>query len=151
MMMSLRRLLSNYVWTILLKSGLLNTIYRLSNPNLTTSNTGVLIIFQTCYIITIRFGLLFLSLEYILFRLYELPLIWQMCDILYYDILDIPLPELESTRSLKIAFQNAANHEVSFFHILCNLYFSDHVLRLCFIVRCRFTICGYQKVTLFLI
>ena len=114
MMMSLRRLLSNYVWTILLKSGLLNTIYRLSNPNLTTSNTGVLIIFQTCYIITIRFGLLLLSLEYILFRLYELPLLWQMCDILYYDILDIPLPELESTRSLKIAFQNATNHEVSF-------------------------------------
>lgn len=38
-----------------------------------------------------------------------------MCDILYYDILDIPLPELESMRSLKVAFQNAANHEVSFF------------------------------------
>ncbi|CAD6229664.1 unnamed protein product [Miscanthus lutarioriparius] len=37
----------------------------------------------------------------------------QMCDILYYDILDIPLPELESTRSLRIAFQNAANHEMS--------------------------------------
>ncbi|PWZ30545.1 Ubiquitin carboxyl-terminal hydrolase 13 [Zea mays] len=41
----------------------------------------------------------------------------QMCDILYYDILDIPLPELESMRSLKVAFQNAANHEMSF-HIM---------------------------------
>lgn len=42
-----------------------------------------------------------------------------MCDILYYDILDIPLPELESMRSLKVAFQNAANHEVSFFFLFC--------------------------------
>jgi len=57
--------------------------------------------------------------EYILFRLYELPLIWQMCNILYYDVLDIPLPELESTRSLKITFENATNHEVSFFFIFC--------------------------------
>ncbi|OEL23661.1 Ubiquitin carboxyl-terminal hydrolase 13 [Dichanthelium oligosanthes] len=38
----------------------------------------------------------------------------QMCDILYYETLDIPLPELENLKTLRVAFQNATNHEVSF-------------------------------------
>jgi hypothetical protein len=59
MMMLLRRLLINLVWMNLLKFGLLNTIHILTNPNLTTSNTEVLIIFRTCYSITLRFDLLF--------------------------------------------------------------------------------------------
>ncbi|KAG2601030.1 ubiquitin C-terminal hydrolase 12-like isoform X1 [Panicum virgatum] len=41
----------------------------------------------------------------------------QMCDILYYETLDIPLPELEGLKTLRVAFQNAANYEVSF-HIM---------------------------------
>ncbi|GJN17517.1 hypothetical protein PR202_gb04593 [Eleusine coracana subsp. coracana] len=38
----------------------------------------------------------------------------QMCDILYYEILDIPLPELENMKTLRVAFHNATNNEVSF-------------------------------------
>jgi ubiquitin carboxyl-terminal hydrolase 7 len=38
-----------------------------------------------------------------------------MSDILYYEILDIPLPELEGLKTLKVAFQNASNYEVSFY------------------------------------
>jgi len=41
----------------------------------------------------------------------------QMCDILYYETLDIPLPELEGLKTLRVAFQNATNYEVSF-HIM---------------------------------
>jgi ubiquitin carboxyl-terminal hydrolase 7 len=41
----------------------------------------------------------------------------QMCDILYYEILDIPLPELESLKTLRVTFHNATNNEVSFHFI----------------------------------
>nr|CAB3478443.1 unnamed protein product [Digitaria exilis] len=41
----------------------------------------------------------------------------QICDILYYETLDIPLPELEGLKTLRVAFQNATNYEVSF-HIV---------------------------------
>ncbi|XP_062207009.1 ubiquitin C-terminal hydrolase 13-like isoform X1 [Phragmites australis] len=41
----------------------------------------------------------------------------QMCDILYYEILDIPLPELEGLKTLRVAFHNATNNEVSFHSI----------------------------------
>uniref|UniRef100_A0A0A9DSK9 Uncharacterized protein n=1 Tax=Arundo donax TaxID=35708 RepID=A0A0A9DSK9_ARUDO len=54
MMMLLRMLLIDLVWTILLKFGLHNTTRFLTNPNLTTSNTEVLITSPTCYIIIIR-------------------------------------------------------------------------------------------------
>ncbi|KAL6614421.1 hypothetical protein ACP70R_036691 [Stipagrostis hirtigluma subsp. patula] len=37
----------------------------------------------------------------------------QMCDILYYEILDIPLPELEGLKTLRVAFHSATNNEVS--------------------------------------
>jgi len=59
MMMLLRRLLINLVWTNLRRFGLLNTIHFLINPILTISNTEVLIIFRTCYSITLRFEVLF--------------------------------------------------------------------------------------------
>lgn len=52
-----------------------------------------------------------------------------MCDILYYETLDIPLPELEGLKTLRVAFQNATNYEVSFY-ILCScLYFPNHIIR----------------------
>ncbi|KAJ1285596.1 hypothetical protein BS78_03G290900 [Paspalum vaginatum] len=37
----------------------------------------------------------------------------QMCDILYYETLDIPLPELEGLKTLRVAFENGTSHEVS--------------------------------------
>ncbi|KAL6845478.1 hypothetical protein ACP4OV_024973 [Aristida adscensionis] len=41
----------------------------------------------------------------------------QVSDILYYEILDIPLPELEGLKTLRVAFHSATNNEVSF-HII---------------------------------
>uniref|UniRef100_A0A0D9V695 ubiquitinyl hydrolase 1 n=1 Tax=Leersia perrieri TaxID=77586 RepID=A0A0D9V695_9ORYZ len=37
----------------------------------------------------------------------------QMCDILYYEILDIPLPVLQDLITLRVAFYHAKNNEVS--------------------------------------
>jgi len=34
-------------------------------------------------------------------------------DILYYEVLDIPLPELQNLKTLKIAFHHDAKDEVS--------------------------------------
>ncbi|KAL3828639.1 hypothetical protein ACJIZ3_017441 [Penstemon smallii] len=36
----------------------------------------------------------------------------QTSDILYYEILDMPLPELQSLRTLKVAFRHATNNEM---------------------------------------
>jgi ubiquitin carboxyl-terminal hydrolase 7 len=36
----------------------------------------------------------------------------QMSDILYYEILDIPLPELERLKILKVAFHNHKTEQV---------------------------------------
>lgn len=37
----------------------------------------------------------------------------QTSDILYYEVLDIPLPELQCLKTLKVAFYSAAKDEVS--------------------------------------
>lgn len=37
----------------------------------------------------------------------------QTSDILYYEVLDIPLPELQGLKNLKVAFHNATKDEVS--------------------------------------
>ncbi|KAG5575068.1 hypothetical protein H5410_055202 [Solanum commersonii] len=37
----------------------------------------------------------------------------QTSDILYYEVLDIPLPELQCLKTLKVAFYNAAKYEVT--------------------------------------
>ncbi|XP_020087505.1 ubiquitin carboxyl-terminal hydrolase 12-like isoform X1 [Ananas comosus] len=37
----------------------------------------------------------------------------QTCDILYYEVLDIPLPELQGLKTLKVAFYHATKNEVS--------------------------------------
>ncbi|XP_055831418.1 ubiquitin C-terminal hydrolase 12-like isoform X2 [Solanum dulcamara] len=37
----------------------------------------------------------------------------QTSDILYYEVLDIPLPELQCLKTLKVAFYNAARYEVT--------------------------------------
>jgi ubiquitin carboxyl-terminal hydrolase 7 len=59
-----------------------------------------------------------------LFTFLEHLLIEQMCDILYYEILDIPLPELESLKTLRVAFHNATNNEVMYPSGACKwLYF----------------------------
>ena len=39
--------------------------------------------------------------------------LWQTSDILYYEILDIPLPELQGLKTLKVAFHHATKDEVS--------------------------------------
>lgn len=36
-----------------------------------------------------------------------------MADILYYEILDIPLPELQGLKTLRVTFHHATNNEVS--------------------------------------
>jgi ubiquitin carboxyl-terminal hydrolase 7 len=46
-------------------------------------------------------------------KLLALPLVWQMSDILYYEILDIPLPVLQDLITLRVAFYHATNNEVS--------------------------------------
>lgn len=38
--------------------------------------------------------------------------IWQTSDILYYEVLDIPLPELQGLKNLKVAFHHATKDEV---------------------------------------
>jgi len=37
----------------------------------------------------------------------------QSSDILYYEVLDIPLPELQGLKTLKVAFHHATKDEVS--------------------------------------
>ena len=37
----------------------------------------------------------------------------QTSDILYYEVLDIPLPELQGLKTLKVAFHHATKDEVS--------------------------------------
>ncbi|KAL6527893.1 ubiquitin carboxyl-terminal hydrolase 13 [Orobanche minor] len=41
----------------------------------------------------------------------------QTSDILYYEILDMPLPELQGLRTLKVAFHNATNHEMDIHNV----------------------------------
>ncbi|KAJ7569840.1 hypothetical protein O6H91_01G097400 [Diphasiastrum complanatum] len=41
----------------------------------------------------------------------------QMSDILYFEVLDLPLPELQGLKSLKVAFHNAKTEEVSVHNI----------------------------------
>ncbi|KAI3461224.1 hypothetical protein Pfo_017887 [Paulownia fortunei] len=41
----------------------------------------------------------------------------QTSDILYYEILDMPLPELQGLRLLKVAFRNATNYEMEIHNI----------------------------------
>ena len=39
--------------------------------------------------------------------------VWvQVSDILYYEVLDIPLPELQGLKTLKVAFHHATKDEV---------------------------------------
>ena len=38
--------------------------------------------------------------------------ILQTSDILYYEVLDIPLPELQGLKNLKVAFHHATKDEV---------------------------------------
>jgi membrane protease subunit (stomatin/prohibitin family) len=38
----------------------------------------------------------------------------QTSDILYYEVLDIPLPELQFLKTLKVAFHHATKEEVLF-------------------------------------
>lgn len=46
----------------------------------------------------------------------------QTCDILYYEVLDIPLPELQGLKTLKVAFYHATKNEVSSI-VLCVIFF----------------------------
>ncbi|KAL8029537.1 hypothetical protein ABFX02_14G230900 [Erythranthe guttata] len=41
----------------------------------------------------------------------------QTSDILYYEVLDMPLPELQGLRTLKVAFRNATNNEMDIHNI----------------------------------
>ena len=48
----------------------------------------------------------------------------QISDILYYEVLDIPLPELQCLKTLKVAFHHASKDEVSvdIRFVLCSSY-----------------------------
>lgn len=52
----------------------------------------------------------------------------QTSDILYYEVLDMPLPELQGLRTLRVAFRHGTNNEVS--HI---------VVKVCKLVCCQHT------------
>ncbi|KAL0418388.1 UNVERIFIED_CONTAM: Ubiquitin carboxyl-terminal hydrolase 13 [Sesamum radiatum] len=41
----------------------------------------------------------------------------QTSDVLYYEILDMPLPELQGLRTLKVAFRHATNNEMEIYNI----------------------------------
>lgn len=59
-----------------------------------------------------------MALSYLPATTFCLPslLFGQTSDILYYEVLDIPLPELQCLKTLKVAFYNAAKYEVSATH-----------------------------------
>ena len=46
----------------------------------------------------------------------------QTSDILYYEVLDIPLPELQFLKTLKVAFHHATKEEV--LQIICLYIFN---------------------------
>jgi hypothetical protein len=57
---------------------------------------------------------------------------FQTSDILYYEVLDIPLPELQCLKTLKVAFHHATKDEVrimfvtsSYAHILFLSYVTE--------------------------
>jgi ubiquitin carboxyl-terminal hydrolase 7 len=45
---------------------------------------------------------------------------FQTSDILYYEVLDIPLPELQCLKTLKVAFHHATKDEVCLLHGTCS-------------------------------
>lgn len=55
--------------------------------------------------------------------------LWQTSDILYYEVLDIPLPELQGLKTLKVAFHHATKDEVGFIPQLLLCCFNMHNLR----------------------
>lgn len=48
-----------------------------------------------------------------------------MSDILYYEVLDIPLPELQGLKNLKVAFHHATKDEV---RIVCGIIFPFQIV-----------------------
>lgn len=52
----------------------------------------------------------------------------QISDILYYEVLDIPLPELQGLKTLKVAFRHATKDEVS----ILIIYFKLQIIPLRF-------------------
>jgi hypothetical protein len=56
----------------------------------------------------------------------------QTSDILYYEVLDIPLPELQFLKTLKVAFHHATKEEV--------LFTANHMLIFFFILSCQMNI-----------
>ena len=129
MMMLLRELLANLNWTIQQKFGLHPTIATLSNLNHNLSNIEEWSICWTCSSITIRLTF------FVSFGQYEHAFCVTKCvglptealsgtqtsDILYYEVLDIPLPELQFLKTLKVAFHHPTKDEVCFAtrHIWC--------------------------------
>lgn len=51
----------------------------------------------------------------------------QTSDILYYEVLDIPLPELQGLKTLKVAFHHATKDEVSMLTPI-KLFCLDHAM-----------------------
>lgn len=54
-------------------------------------------------------------------------LLLQTSDILYYEVLDIPLPELQGLKTLKVAFHHATKDEVSMLTSI-KLFYLDHAM-----------------------
>lgn len=46
----------------------------------------------------------------------------QTSDILYYEVLDIPLPELQGLKTLKVAFHHAIKDEVSMVTLVSSIF-----------------------------
>lgn len=62
----------------------------------------------------VQLSLLFLLTKELHVRLlnFFFHFLFQTSDILYYEILDIPLPELQGLKTLKVAFHHATKEEV---------------------------------------
>lgn len=50
-----------------------------------------------------------------------LTIFWQSSDILYYEVLDIPLPELQGLKTLKLVFHHFIKDEVRL-HFTIHMY-----------------------------
>lgn len=77
----------------------------------------------------------------------------QTTDILYYEVLDIPLPELQGLKTLKVAFHHATKDEVGLLAIISSVliimlglaYLSKTYLA---VIRLQFIVSDSPKIAL---
>lgn len=121
MMMLWKELLNILAWMIQLKLGshLIIVIHSNLNPNQSSFEEQNICL--TCWYTTIRLFITrfltlkkcFLPLNHVLTLEKHSFFLFQTTDVLYYEVLDIPLPELQGLKTLKVAFHHATKDEVS--------------------------------------